>query len=844
MTRAILRSLVARKARLALTALSVVLGVAFVTGTLIYRDTTRQAFEGIFADAYQGIDVVVTGEAVVDGGAEQLFDESIVDTIAAVDGVEDVFATLQSTGVSIIVDGEPISSGTQGQLGGYLPDDPAAQLGVSIRDGRPPRGPGEVVIDTTSARQAGIELGDTAQIVTPTRSARSFTVVGTAGFGADDDLGGASLALFDLATAQDLFGSSGQIDGALVIATAGTDVADLIDRISAVVPSGADVLTGRAAADEQAAELHDSLAFIYGFLLVFALIAFFVGTFIIHNTFRIVTAQRTRELALLRALGATRRQVLGSMIAESVIVGALASGLGIATGAGLAVAIRAQLGSMGVDLPTNGTVLTTDTILIAVFAGTAVTVLSALIPAVRASRVPPLAAMQPNVAVADPKSMRLRLAFGVVATAGGGATLVLEAVNGSGPPAQRLAAVGPAALTLIVGVLALVGPLGPVLTRLIGTPWAHLPGVSGRLAQRNAGRSPRRTSATAAAITIATALIVVTNVLAASFSAAVDDVLDQGVDADFVATTEDPFSLDGFSADVADRILTLEEFESATRLQFAPASIDGTSTLIGGIDRSFTGFLTLDEVEGSTQLEPAEVLIITGPGETAPELGELVSVTFEQGATAGFRVAATASGTALTGTFISRDAFDRHAGAGTDRQVFFRLAPGVERDEAHEALASIAPAFPTVVVQSMEEFRSDAEEQIGDMVGLVTALLAMTVLISLVGVANTMALTVHERTRELGLLRALGLSQRQIRRMVTQEATIITVLGAAVGVVVGLLTSWGLISTLEDVGFTTYAVPAGVVMATVLVAAALATMFSWLPARRASRLDILAAIWS
>ena len=752
------------------------LGVAFVTGTFVYSDTTRGAFDRIFSDAYDGIDLVVSGDGPVGDGRGVYFDDALPDRVARVDGVAAAYATLEATGVQIIADGASLGSGPRGQLGVYLPSDPAARLGVRITAGRAPSSAGEVVIDTGSAERGSVRLGDSIDIVTPTTPAEPFTIVGIAAFGDDDDLGGATLAGFDLVTAQRLFGHRDHVDGVLILAAEGVDTNQLADRIGAFLPDRSKIRTGAAAADERAAELHDRLAFVYGFLRVLAFISLFVGTFVIHNTFRVVLAQRTRELALLRAVGATRLQVMGAVLVESTLVGLLSSAVGALMGVAVASLLRRGLSMVGVDLPADGLVVAPRTVTVALVVGTGVTVVSTLLPALAASRVPPLAAMRPDGAARTGRGMRLRLLGGLLLVVTGAVGLVIGAAGGLDGATQRLALVGPASSLLVIGCLVLGAPLAPVVTRLVGAPVARLVGLGGLLAQRNAGRNPRRTSATVAAIAIATALVATATVMASSFRAAVDEVLDQGVEADFVATPDDPFSLQGFSSQLADAVVALDEFDSATRLQFGLAVVDGSEEMIGGVDGSFQEFLSLDEIAGNLDLAESDAFVISGPGETPPQLGERIGIVFEQGTAETFAVAATARGRALTGTFISRSAFDRHAAAaGTDRQVFFGLAPDVTESQATVALASVSKDFPTVTIQTLDELKSDAEEQITQLLGLVTGLLALTVLIGLVGVANTMTLSVHERAGEIGLLRAVGLSRRETRRMIRAEASIITV---------------------------------------------------------------------
>ena len=509
MLKAAFKSLFAHKTRLVLTAVSIILGVAFIAGTYIYTDTTNEAFTGIMDDAFSGLDVVVTGDSEFTlSGTGIYFDESLVDDIAAVDGVERVIPSIDGIGTQILdPDGEPIGGGGPPQLSGYLPEDLAGAGGIVMREGRAPAGGDEVAIDARSAEAGGYAVGDTVPIVSQAIPVTDFTLAGIVSFGEADNLGGATLAFFDLPTAQAVLGQEGMVTGAGVLAAPGTDAADLTTRIGDVLPDNAKAQTAQSAAEEQAAEFQQALSFFNTFLLVFGFIALFVGAFIIYNTFQIVIAQRARELALMRAIGSTRGQVVRAVLVEALIIGAVASLVGIVVGAGLAMALRAALDAFGIALPAGGLIIQPRTVIVALVVGVVVTVVSALAPALHASRVPPVAAMrQDAVRAAAPGD-------GVAGRHRAGTARHRRREHVHRPVRRRRQhhrgtrpRSGSVPLSSSIAAYVLSAFVAEPVTRLLGAPLARIQGVPGRLAQRNAGRSPRRTTATAAAIMIGIAL--------------------------------------------------------------------------------------------------------------------------------------------------------------------------------------------------------------------------------------------------------------------------------------------------------------------------------------------------
>ena len=640
MLKSALKSLLAHRTRLALTALSIVLGVAFIAGTFIYTDTTKQAFDGIFDDAFAGIDVVVTGDSELTFGQGTFFAQSLVDDVAAVPGVDAAVASIMGFGVQIIDrDGRAIGGMGPPQFGAYLPTDEGIDGGFVVREGRAPGSPNEVVIDAASARQGEYAVGDIVPIVSQTSPQREFTLVGIAGFGAADNLGGATFALFDLATAQDVLGVRGQVNGVYVQAAPGVGIDGLVARIQPALPDGALARSAQSAAEEQASTFREALSFFNNFLLVFGFVALFVGSFIIYNTFRIVIASRLREMALMRAVGSTRRQVIQTVLTEASLIGLAASIIGILGGVGLAIGLRSALGAFGIDLPTTTLVLLPRTVFAGLAVGLLVTLGSAVFPAVKASQVPPVAAMRADVTAPRRRSLQLRAIAGSMVAAVGVALLMAGLLGDSDNTTVALALIGMGAAVIIIGTYVLGAVVAEPVSRIIGAPFAKGFGIAGRLAQRNAGRSPRRTAATGAAVMIGIALISLVTILSASIRGTIDDVLNGGIDADLVAAPADTFSFGGFTTAFGEEAAALPEVAAVSRVQIGSVLVDGEETFLGSLEPNMASFFAFDSLEGTMTLSNRGVLAPTSLAEqNGWAVGTPVELEFEQTGTQDFVV--------------------------------------------------------------------------------------------------------------------------------------------------------------------------------------------------------------
>jgi putative ABC transport system permease protein len=843
--RATLKSIRGHTSRLVGTAVSVVLGVAFLAGTLIFTDTVTRTFDDLFASVYENVDAEIRSATEIDAGFGVVergrLPEALVDQVAAVDGVAWVEGFVEGTAQLVGPDGEPVGRPGQGPptLGFSWSGETDVNPWV-LAEGTPPVGPDQVAIDRATARAAGVGAGDRVQVLTSLEP-RTFTVSGVVRFGTVDSPGGASVVLFDLPTAQEMFDAPGQVDTVSAVADDGVSQAELVQRLEAALGPGAgvEVLTGEDITSEQQATLRENLAFFTVFLTVFAVIALFVSCFVIYNTFAILVAQRTRELALFRALGASRRQVVSSVLAEAVIVGLAASAAGVVAGIGLSVLLRAGLGALGLDLPAGGLVLAWRTAVVGMVVGVAVTVASALLPAVGASRIAPLQAMR-DVAVDRSGRSGRRLVAGAVIAALGAVALVVGLLQ------PQIALVGVGAAVLFVGVFVL-GPViaGPV-ARVVGAPLARFRGVSGRLARENATRNPTRTARTATALTIGVALVAGVTVLAASLRESIRDIVAGQFTGD-LAVDSGTFGFGGLSPTLTQRLNDLPEVEAATGVRIALAEIDGAGQPLTAIDPA-TAFalLDLELVAGEPQdLTADAVFVYEGRAESlGVGVGDTLAARFLDGTERELTVAGLhAQQQGLAGDYLISHALAEQTGAQQfDFISFVLLADGVSLAQGRAAVEAVAADYPNATVQDRSEYADAQAAGVDLLLNLIYGLLGLAVVIAAFGITNTLRLSVIERTREIGLLRAVGMTRRQLRSTIRWEAVITALLGAVQGIVIGLGLGYAVIYALRTEGIETFAVPSGSLVVIVALAAAIGVLAAIRPARRAARLDILDAI--
>ena len=843
MWNATLKGLLAHKLRLAATALAIVLGVSFVAGTYVLTDTISATFDNLFKQVTQGIDVAVRTNATFSSqGMEtrEPMPASVLNQVRAVDGVRVTEGNVTGYAQFVGKDGKPVTTGGAPTLGVSFAADTPFTAGSEIRAGRLPRGPGEVVADAKTAEDAGFQVGDRGKILFQ-GPARTFTIVGIVGFGQADNLGGATLAGFDLRTAQQVLNREGEFDEIYVAAEPGVTPEQLRDRIRAALPPTYEVLTGEELAADQAATINDTLGrFLGTALLAFAFVALLVGGFLIFNTFSIIVAQRTRELALLRCLGASRRQVLGSVLLESVLVAIVASLVGLGLGVLIALGLRALLsGFLGADLPSTGTRLLPRTVIVALLVGLVVTVLSALLPARRATRVPPVAALQPETAFAERGFRKRRVVIGVLMTAVGVALLLAGLFRSEG---NRLVNVAAGAVVVFFGVAILSPLVARPLAQAIGWPFAKAFRLPGNLARQNAMRNPRRTASTAAALMIGLALVAFVSIFAASIKTSTADTLDESVSADYILSTD---NFQPFSTEVAKRLAEQPQLEAVAAARFGIWKLNGATKQLQAVDPVAYGKVVRTEVTaGSLDALASGGLAVK---DTVAEangwtVGETVPMEFPRGRQQ-VPVKAIYKDNSLNGDFLlSLRDYERGYTDQLDSQVLVKAAPGVDPAASRAAIDRVVADFPNVTVRDQAQFRAETTRQINQVINLFYSLLGLAILIALFGIVNTLALSIFERVRELGLLRAVGATRRQLRSMIRWEAVIIAVLGAVLGLAVGVFFGWTVVRASRGIGITDFTLPVSQLVLFVVLAGLAGILAAILPGRRAARIDMLRAI--
>jgi putative ABC transport system permease protein len=840
MWRTTLKSLGAHKRRLLGTCAAVLLGVAFLSGTLVLGDTMSNGFSNMFAEANAGTDALVRSSTEVgdaDFAERGLIDGALADDIAAIDGVAAVAPRIEGSGRIVGADGDPLGgNGPPTTAGNWIADD--ALNPYDLAEGRAPEAPGEVVIDKAAAEQGDLTVGDETTVRTP--DPIPVTIVGLARFGEADSQGPVTYAAFSTAQAAELFmPDPGNVSSIAVSAAPGVSQDDLVRRIDAVLPDGIESLTGAELTAEMEDDIKaDFLGFFETFLLVFAGIALVVATFSIYNTFSILVAQRTRESALLRALGASRGQVLRSVAVEALVVGLVASAGGIAVGLGLASGLLALMSGLGMTMPASSLVLAGSTVATAVAVGVIVTLVASLAPAVRAARTAPLAAIR-DVAVDTSASSRLRAVAGLLVTGAGVAVVVAGALD----KAVGMAGLG-ALLTLVGFVM-----LGPVVARpaagLLGAPQAARRGMSGTLARRNSMRNPRRTASTALALLVGVTVVSLITVIGASIKRSVSEIVDEQFAGDLVVAS-DTFGLGGLSTDLGPAVGELPEVATAASVGNAPVRLDGSDTIASTYDpATLTQVVDLGEREGSVaDLGAGQLAVSEAYAEDhGLALGDPLEVGYPDGVVEQPTVGAIYAEEDLMGeVLLPEAAFRPHTAQPADVVVLVTLADGVSEGDGERAVQQVADRFGAPDVQTSDEYVQSVAGEVDMMLNVVYVLLALAIVIALMGIANTLSLSIHERTRELGLLRAVGQSRRQLRSMVRGEALTVALFGTAGGVGLGLLLGWAMVQALADEGFTTFAVPVTSLAVVVAVGAAAGVLAAVRPARRAARMDVLEAI--
>lgn len=841
MLRATWKGLLGHRVRFALSALAIALGVGLVAASFMFTDSLDQAFDDLFGSTLGGFDVQVR-PAVDDDLAfftqGRPLRASLVEEVLAVEGVESAEGSLFGF-AQIAIEGESVQSG---QTPSFIVSWPSLISAFGVRSGEQPDAAGEVALDPSTAKRFLVEPGDLVQVI-GVGEPQTFTVTGTAGLEGFDSFGGAASAYVTLATAQEVLDLPGQILTIEVQADDQVSVDEIIGRLEPVLPEGVEAVSAQSAAEEQLATFKDGLGFLNTFLLVFAGVTVFVAAFLIQNTFRIIVAQRTQELAMLRAVGASRRQVTGMVLAEALVVGVIASIAGLGLGVILAQLIRRLL-SFGGALPEAPLQLAGRTVLVATGTGLVITVVSALLPARWASRVPPMAALRQVYSPDTSISLRRRSLSGSVLTALGlailAAGLVLERPN---PRIPDIAFVGAGAGLIFIGVAVLAAVFARPVTSVVGAP-LRASGVPGRLAVDNAGRSPRRTAATASALMVGLALVGLTLVLADSVKTTAARLLDERFKADLVVSPAG-FGGSRISPELAIRIADMPEVALASSVRGGQVEVEEeTRFLIGGEPAALERLVDFTINEGAlASIGPGSIGVRRALAEDlGVHVGDQLTVRFARTGDQSFNVAAVYDARGIgAGLMLDLTTFTANFTEQFDDQIFIDLADGVGLEEGKQAIEAVAETFVGAEVLDQSEFKEQASSQIDQLVRLIFGLLGVAVVIAVFGITNTLSLSVLERTREIGLLRAVGLSRRQLRRSISWESVLIALLGALLGMALGLFFAWAVVAALED-DFLRLSIPWGQVILAVVAAALAGVVAAMIPAWRASRKDILAAI--
>ncbi|AOW92027.1 hypothetical protein BFN03_03125 [Rhodococcus sp. WMMA185] len=827
-----LRNLAAHKVRLALTVLSVVLGTAFVAGSFVFTDTLQRTFDSITETTAQGVDVRVSS-AEEDSSGLPLTD---LDILTRVEGVQAVAPAVSGQIVLIGSDGAAVQTGAPSIGQSYLPPGQAIGEPENYVEGSPPTQVGQIAVNTGAAEQAQLAVGDTTKVLVPARGMIDVTVSGI--YDPGSHTGGFIGASFVDSQARELFTDGKHVEY-IDVAGNGVSQAELRDRIAQALP-GVKAQTGDEVRAEAKAVVTEDLEFVNYFLLAFGAIALLVGTFIIYNTFSMIVAQRLRELALLRAIGAGRRQVGRSVVLEALVIGVIGSVIGLFAGTGLAYGLQALLNSFDVGLPEGPLQLEPRTVVVTLVLGVLVTTISAYAPARRASKVPPVAAMREEFA-SSRDSLHVRTSAGVALAVLGVAGLLIGA-QGTGGAAATI--VGAGALALILAVLFAAPALSRPVVGALGTVFAKPFGPVGRLARTNAVRNPRRTAATAFALTLGLMLVSVIGMFGSSAKASVNKLVDVGVTADYVLTG--PAQI-GVPSGVAAAVRNLADVQSSVASRVpVRVTIDGEKEQGASFDGSLEGVLDYRLVEGSADLTGNHMTVSqTTADEKGWTVGTTVPMTSADGRVVTPEVIGIFEDNQIVGPWMVSDEVYREAmPAATlpDLFVLIDARPGTDLAQLRGELESATKRFVVVQVQDLEEFKGAQAEQIDTVMGVLYGLLALAVVIAILGIVNTLALSVVERRREIGMLRAVGMQRTQMRRTIYLESMLIAVFGAGVGVILGIAFGWGFVSTLKEEGLDQVAVPWGQVVAMLLGSGVVGVFAALWPAIRAARTRPLEAI--
>lgn len=841
-----LKNLWSRKWRSLMTAVAVIFGIALVAGTYVLTDTTNEAFDEIFTKSIAGTDVTVTGKSLVDqpDGSTPDFSASTLEDVEAVPGVKSAAGAIFSSGAILDSEGESTGSGFAPQfISSLLP--PVFET-LDYVEGHEPDGPGQVSLDQSAAERADLAVGDELQLM-GTGRAVPFELVGLTQLGGAS-FGGTSIAQVTLPEAQKLTGKQGRYDQISIAAEEGVSAEELKQRVQQALPDTLLVETAQENADRNANDIKEGLSFLTIALLAFAAIALFVGSFVIFNVFSITVAQRTREFGMLRTLGAGRGQILRTVLIESFLIGLVGALIGILVGIGLAKGLSAVMKAVGADLPANALAILPRTIIVSLVIGIGVTMVASLIPAVRSTRVPPIAALSETLTIAGKNRIVLRTVIAVLLTLLGLA-LILPVLIGGEDGGSAAGMIGGGAVCVVIAISIFAPRLVRPAASVVGAPLERIGGLTGRLARENAQRNPSRTAVTSAALMIGLALVAFVTVFASGLNSSVTKVIDESLPGEI--TLQGPGGFTPIPPESVAAARDVDGVEAASGVRYASVEVDGSTTQISSVDpAAITKVLNLSWKEGDdadlTGMTDDQIVI---GDKLADEhdlgVGDEVTIEAQNGAKPELTVAAImdTDDLELAGQgIITQDVMQRELGVDVDFVGLVKLDPGVDSDAVQEQIEStLDKPFPTVDVLNQDELKDNQKQQINGLLAMIYVLLALAVVVSLVGIVVTLILSIYERTRELGMLRSIGMSRRQVKRMVRYEAVITAVIGALTGLVLGVIFAFLIGIPLSGEGFA-LSYPIGTLIFILVLTAIAGVLAAIYPARKAAKLDVLEAV--
>jgi putative ABC transport system permease protein len=849
-SRVALKGLLGRKMRAVLTAVAIVLGVAMVSGTYVLTDTIKAAFGTVFTQAYKNADAVITGKSALgnnngnNGTDVPSLPASLLTRVQALPQVALATGSINDTAELVGHNGKVISRGGAPGLAFSYTSSAQRFNPLNLAAGNWPSGPDEVDIDAATASKDGYSIGQQIGVIAR-GPVQHFRIAGTVKFAGVSSLGGATMGIFALPTAQQLFHKQGRYDEIDVAAKPGYSPAQTVAAIRPLLPGSSQVRTGQGQAQQATKDTSGFLNIFQDFLLAFGGVALFVGSFVIANTLSITIAQRTRELATLRTLGATRRQVLGSVMLEALVIGLLASITGLFLGLALAKGLNALFVSFGIDLPQTGTVFKSRTIIVSLLVGVLITLLAALRPALRSTRVPPIAAVREGAVLPPSRFARFSNAAALGTIGVAVALLLVGLLAGGLSTGLRLLAVGVGAIALFLGVAILAPTLVPPLVRVLGWPATKLGGAAGALARSNSARNPARTASTASALMIGLALVTLVGVLAAGLRSRFEGAVNQLFVANYAVTATNNFA--PISVASENVLRSVPGVTVASGLRAGRGRAFGSNINVTGAEPDVSQVIAVKWKVGSPQT-PAQLgsdgAFVSSDYAKAQHLhvGSPLTVVTPNGTPLHLTLRGISSPPKGQSPFgdvtISATRFDSVYQNPQNLYAFVDVQGGASAANTNKLQAALS-GFPDAKLQTKAQFTKNQEQGLTTLLNLLYVLLSLSIIVSLFGIVNTLVLTVFERTRELGMLRAVGMTRRQVRRMIRHESVITALLGASFGIPLGVILAWMVGSAIN---YSVFTIPVGTLVVFVIAAIVAGVLAAIFPARRAGRLNVLQAL--